>query len=631
MSINSIEKIKSILNSNDDLYRGLHLLADQTTTDFVFVDGVNGSDINDGTTIDSAKATINGAIMKGDITVIVLPGEYDEFYSVSGILIDHPNVTILSAIKGQAKVSNSNFAATAVFTIWSDDVYIQGFQISGSKYTEGIISTGARSSIENCVFNAPLENGVRFQGTIYGGNQGIVRNCCFNSGIINDCIELFSFNDDRLEDCVIEHNIFYSSFDNAIHLNGWGVKNNFIKQNKIYGKGSDVDYGITINFANENIVKNNSIFNITLPNLDCGDNNIWESNRIGSSPQYDRILTLEGNNFKRFRSSLIINKEKSLKRKCVKKDTVLVVGNGLTKGFINYFQFNFDTDSPIDWDTLYHKPFSETEVRFLDDAIDLKEYILDRRKKFDGIKDYELLEGFLNSLGSDWNVWSLKQKRLYHQLSNYFAITYSHLQKEMDNYPLHNWPYIQKFDEIRMNLLGIVSFNYDILIERILDYFKHYYHRIGMDKTCNGLVLFKPHGSIDFDKGHETMNLDIQEGSLCFQNEFTFDHLEKKRWLEPRAQNDIILPTSSTFNLKLSFVRYGYRWVSEKFCDAKRCIFLGLSYWYCDRPELDLIIKSLDRNCEIILANPNRPDQMLEVLTQKKFNNVRWDNKRYIA
>lgn len=307
------------------------------------------------------------------------------------------------------------------------------------------------------------------------------------------------------------------------------------------------------------------------------------------------------------------------------KNSILIIGNGLTIDLIESFKLNYDSRRPFDWDIFYQPEFSDKRVKFFNDAITMNNYISKHKKSIKGIEDYEIIEGFLNGLKSHPLEWSKAQQRLYIQFSNYFAIAYSHLQIDIDDVDITHWEYIEKFNKIKKSLIGIVSLNYDLLIERILTLIDEKYYRIGMDKNYGGLPLFKPHGSIDFDKALGSMNLDIEKGSLCFFNDFPFKSLDKDKWLVPRAEADIVLPTSYPLHTNISWVRKGYNWIQNNFHNAKKCYIFGLSYWSCDRPELNYMIDLLDQNCQIIIVNPN-PSKPMLVKLYDKFNDVKQIN-----
>jgi hypothetical protein len=79
-------------------------------------------------------------------------------------------------------------------------------------------------------------------------------------------------------------------------------------------------------------------------------------------------------------------------------------------------------------------------------------------------------------------------------------------------------------------------------------------------------------------------------------------------WVQPRRESAVVLPSETSPNIDLQWVKPGYAYFRHTIAkEIRYCIFIGVSYWRCDRAEMDFILESLDRNTTVVSANPH-PD-----------------------
>lgn len=273
LEVDDVEEFLSTLGSFG-IFPGMG--AAEHIREFYWVDSVNGSDANDGSTGALAKATIDAAIAlttaNQDDIILVLKGDYNENVNTGGVLADVAGIHLFGLGQRLCTVDNSNGAATAVFTVSAANVEIAGFFIDEQTASvEGIKSTVALAhlAIHDNYLVGNMENGI--SGTlsfsyIYGNE--------INAGT-NDGIELTG----SCVGCRIFNNQIYSCGDNGIHINSDDGDTNFIYDNTINGDSGDTDFAISITLGDNNKVSGNTMGELaTWPILDSGSSNIWVNN-----------------------------------------------------------------------------------------------------------------------------------------------------------------------------------------------------------------------------------------------------------------------------------------------------------------------------------------------------------------
>jgi hypothetical protein len=75
------------------------------------------------------------------------------------------------------------------------------------------------------------------------------------------------------------------------------------------------------------------------------------------------------------------------------------------------------------------------------------------------------------------------------------------------------------------------------------------------------------------------------------------------------------------------WVAPSYQWFQEIGPSFTRRIFMVLSYWKCDRPEIDFLLRTLSADTELIVANPDPPAAFLDTV-EETFPKVKvWRNR----
>ena len=165
--------------------------------------------------------------------------------------------------------------------------------------------------------------------------------------------------------------------------------------------------------------------------------------------------------------------------------------------------------------------------------------------------------------------------------------------------------------------INIVTYNYDIWLERILNVLEIEYSIIGfgMESKVN---IIKPHGSISFiPKSGKNVLYNINyaidaDGTDIDQLSVSYDELEQydKSFLIPPA-GDSSRHLSNTWAKKLRKSALAAVKDAKDLDDVYIC---GMSYWHVDRKELDELLINLNQTVNLALINPNPPKDLNAVL-----------------
>lgn len=289
------------------------------------------------------------------------------------------------------------------------------------------------------------------------------------------------------------------------------------------------------------------------------------------------------------------------------KNFALLVGNGFTTDLINSKGLKLNSSLPL-------KNFNDLHINysgFIDYIPAIKDELFGQ-----DIDDYIAISQYATkyALGSSEEG----------QLRRFLAQSYSMLQLTIDEYNLFDWKWVQWLQKNRKRLGCVISFNYDVLLERSLKFSGIAYSRIGTDEPIRKVPVLKPHGSIDFDISNNFFG----GVSVCENPEFFWKNLHtslndmgsveivpKSKWLCPRIQADIIPPSRDNYQRNLSWVNLMFRTYTHLSSQLDALVIVGSSYWDVDRPEINHFLEKLPKTAIVYIANLKPDEYLLEKLT----------------
>ena len=331
------------------------------------------------------------------------------------------------------------------------------------------------------------------------------------------------------------------------------------------------------------------------------------------------------------------------------RDILLIVGNGLTIDTLQRSKFDkeFDCKKIFSWDVKCpsnpNKKFFQ--YKFLPDIRKYYKSVLDTRKTFKnhfensfGFNDFDVIEVSLSYF--DKIYWKseidyckdkfsrlnyiqnysnpgintlLREKIKYEiQFEHFINQAYVLLQNTIENGNIFNkleTNFMTWIDRYKSNVALIISYNYDLTLENILEVLGIRFYRLGTADINydNGIPIWKPHGSIDFYQKVWVKRILYPLKSSWYRNySDKTDILPKNDWMMPRNQVDIVLPTQKSDTFCYSFNISGWDRFNQQKNGISEIFYYGLSYDYPDRNEIDGLL-SISKKWKIRIINPSPP------------------------
>lgn len=217
----------------------------------------------------------------------------------------------------------------------------------------------------------------------------------------------------------------------------------------------------------------------------------------------------------------------------------------------------------------------------------------------------------------------------YKELVSFLKFLFIHFDEELSfsAAEIENWHWakILKNLEADENVeeVNIITFNYDLWMERILDVLNIKYKTTIITNGGQGkFSITKPHGSISFihktskDISYFNINYKNEIGILEGEdNEFSWEMSDLRRH---SPITPLIPPAGDSDRFELTWagkLRAEAKSKSAGIEENDKVILCGLSYWHVDRKEIDEILLSLNSKCELAYINPNPPEALDAVLT----------------
>lgn len=223
--------------------------------------------------------------------------------------------------------------------------------------------------------------------------------------------------------------------------------------------------------------------------------------------------------------------------------------------------------------------------------------------------------------------------KAYKELATYLYALFVNYDKQIDvpNINLENWGWSSYFNKLNSNPeiaeVHIITYNYDIWLERILQKLNIQFDIIGFEKSSKKFNIYKPHGSISFkhkvkkvfDDFKIDYDTDTNDGNI---SEFSIHYNE----LNALNKINAIIPPAGDSS------RLDFKWATEirdKAVEQAKLItkndeviFCGMSYWHVDRLEVDSILTNISSDISNVrVINPN-PPRVLNAVMTTLFKNV---------
>lgn len=294
----------------------------------------------------------------------------------------------------------------------------------------------------------------------------------------------------------------------------------------------------------------------------------------------------------------------------------LVIGNGFSIGFgyfTNLIQ-EWNTQAPLSWEI----KCPDSDDLLIDCMPNLKLI----KSSFSDSNDFDIFlklqdESICQSLGID-----IKQCLI--EARHFLTIAFSNYTTEQIDAFSHEWPWYKWLCLHQENLACAFSLNYDLLLEKCLDDLSCLYDSLQINGHGNGFPLVKPHGSVDFEITGISCPVTYPLNGRIDMNNTPIHRLTTDNLLYPRTQPLCIVPNEANKYKNFQWVEKANNSFKHELSTSTHCIFIGISYFECDRPEIDEIVDNLPDEAQIIIANTKPPAEFIKKIEGRPV--MIWDN-----
>lgn len=215
--------------------------------------------------------------------------------------------------------------------------------------------------------------------------------------------------------------------------------------------------------------------------------------------------------------------------------------------------------------------------------------------------------------------------RAYNELEQYLMSLFVHYtgKVKLRKDKINNWGWVKFLRSLASNkdvkTVNIVSFNYDVWLELILELYGIPFSIAGLSEKKEKFHIFKPHGSIAF---HSTKR-DKEAYSIQYRDSFDNHPLKDFKYDNKNLDclnlvNAIIPPAGDSTRLSQmwsSELRNQIKMAATSLGKDDSVVICGLSYWHVDRKEIDTYLSAISPEIEnLIMINPNPPEVLNAVL-----------------
>lgn len=297
-------------------------------------------------------------------------------------------------------------------------------------------------------------------------------------------------------------------------------------------------------------------------------------------------------------------------------NVILVIGNGISIDLRNHFfeeLGHLDSSSPLGWN-LRHPELGNDLKGLFPRAFSALENTTGT--DFEKMQELLMREGALDALP-------------VLEIRHYLVMAYSLYQRQVDRLPLQNWRWAKFFRDYREIICGMVSFNYDLVAERVAARAGMRILSVGMPEPLRqpldglrhyDMYVWKPHGSINYRPDARSI---VTETSYplphqIYDNDLPLEWCPARQWTTPRVEADLVIPTEASRYRQFQWVAPGENWARSTGGLRDACVIVGMSYAECDREEVDLILESISRKAQFVVVDPNPSNSLLDKLSNMK-------------
>ena len=314
----------------------------------------------------------------------------------------------------------------------------------------------------------------------------------------------------------------------------------------------------------------------------------------------------------------------------------LVCGNGLSLSRVAAAGSDLDPRRPLRWNL--RTPGRDS--RLLDDLPGLKAWLEHHDPGGTRADFADLIIPFTAGLPPHTPIpQELPDEELgaFLDLGHYLAVAYSWFQLDLDRFPMTGWSWLEWCTKHRGRIRAVLSWNYDLAVERLLVRAQLPFTYAGIGSPVFGrkrgvgkrrpAVVAKPHGSCNFAPPPEVQffsaESDGDEGDpLTYPRMIHLSGYDGQIRVLPdrdlysiRQVADLVLPgEQNRFRKYLGWVRRSWREFQTAASQATQLVVVGFSMAEADRPEFTVMLAGIPQIARTTVVDPTPNPRLVELL-----------------
>lgn len=321
------------------------------------------------------------------------------------------------------------------------------------------------------------------------------------------------------------------------------------------------------------------------------------------------------------------------------KDVLIVLGNGFSIDFVNFIK----KEDQIDLSNLFSNGDkvlwpADDQPGFLSKYRCPALWELGARPNISAMQSSKIIEDIITcanvSASSEHPAINSENTnvyiRAYHELViylKYLFIYYNRMicDSDLDNAIAGKWGWSELLNDLNVssdiNSVTVITYNYDIILERLLERMKIDYQMIGFQNDIKKFRIIKPHGSISFRSKKE---YDKESFSIKYNRDSLGGSLEDLIYdLDVGYEkisniNTMIPPAGESGRYKLFWSKILKEKAIEsmgKLHEDDDVLYGGVSYCNVDRGEIDEQIICLNSDVNLKIINPDSQNTFCAVIS----------------
>lgn len=321
------------------------------------------------------------------------------------------------------------------------------------------------------------------------------------------------------------------------------------------------------------------------------------------------------------------------------RNILIIAGNGLTIDLLTKIGANnIDTSNLFANGDKIVYPDGNNEIGFLSRRFCENLWSLGARPYLSENETNNLIEEILSCANAIFENKLINTDSVYvkafNELSTYLKHLFIRYNNEVTDDQLRKviekqWGWIRLLDtnynDPDCENIWIVSYNYDIFLERVLRLLEYDFDVAGFGDTKCKIKIIKPHGSISF-----CHKITMEKNAYRVKNKVDSDQAYLSNFvvkydnLDDNYVADALIPPSGESG------RLYFKWAEElramalsaanSIKEKDKVYITGISYWNVDRSEIDEMLATIDKLALTHLINP-KPNRALNAVITCLFKN----------